>query len=77
MASNSSYTSSIGTRGSETKNFGRGVFTVEEEASIETALRKRLGPAFISQRPAGGGKHYFVYIHQFITTNKNYGSFVI
>ena len=38
-------------------NFGRGIFTAEEEADIENALRKRLGPAFISQRPAGGGKY--------------------
>ena len=41
---------------SKPANFGRGTFTVEEESEIETALRKRLGPAFISQRPAGGGK---------------------
>jgi hypothetical protein len=41
-------------------NFGRGTFTAEEESEIETALRKRLGPAFISQRPAGGGKLLFL-----------------
>ena len=43
------------------ENFGRGKFTVEEESEIETALRKRLGPAFISQRPAGGGKLTFLF----------------
>jgi len=37
-------------------NFGRGIFTEEEELQIDTALRKRLGPNFISQRPAGGGQ---------------------
>ena len=42
--------------------FGRGNFTAEEESEIETALRKRLGPAFISQRPAGGGKLTFLVI---------------
>lgn len=42
----------------ETKpaNFGRGIFTEDEEEQIENALRKRLGPAYISQRPAGGGQ---------------------
>ena len=40
----------------KTANFGRGTFTSEEEEAIEIALRKRLGPAFISQRPAGGGE---------------------
>ena len=59
MAANSSNTTSIGTGGTQTKNFGRGTFTTEEEAAIETALRKRLGPAYISQRPAGGGRTYF------------------
>ena len=43
----------------KTTTFGRGTFTVEEEKDIENALRKRLGPSFISQRPAGGGKYIF------------------
>ena len=38
------------------QNFGRGIFTEEEEQQIENALRKKLGPSFISQRPAGGGQ---------------------
>ena len=38
------------------QNFGRGVFTDDEELQIENALRKKLGPSFISQRPAGGGQ---------------------
>ena len=38
--------------------FGEGQFTEDEEAQIQIELRKKLGPAFISQRPAGGGKHY-------------------
>lgn len=36
--------------------FGRGQFTEDEELAIESALRKRLGPAFVSQRPAAGGQ---------------------
>jgi len=38
--------------------FGQGQFTEDEEAQIQIELRKKLGPAFISQRPAGGGKNY-------------------
>ena len=38
------------------QNFGRVIFTDEEEQQIENALRKKLGPNFISQRPAGGGQ---------------------
>ena len=38
--------------------FGQGQFTEDEEAQIQRELRKKLGPAFISQRPAGGGKNY-------------------
>ena len=36
--------------------FGKGKFTDEEELAIEKALRKRLGPAYVSQRPAAGGQ---------------------
>ena len=39
-----------------TQKFGQGQFTEDEEAQIQIELRKKLGPAFISQRPAGGGK---------------------
>ena len=48
----------------EAKNisFGRGKFTVEEEKDIESALRKKLGPSFISQRPVGGGMDEYFYL---------------
>ena len=34
----------------------RGQFNVSEHSAIEAALKLRLGPNFISQRPAGGGQ---------------------
>ena len=37
----------------ETDSFGRVEFSCEEQAAINKALQQRLGPNFISQRPAG------------------------
>ena len=31
-------------------------FTTAEEGAIEAALRKRLGPSYVSARPAAGGQ---------------------
>ena len=36
--------------------FGSSDFTPEELSAISTALKKRLGPNFVSQRPAQGGQ---------------------
>jgi len=36
--------------------FGKQEFSAEEQAAINKALQQRLGPNFISQRPAGGGQ---------------------
>ena len=37
----------------ESDSFGRVEFSCEEQAAINKALQQRLGPNFISQRPAG------------------------
>lgn len=39
--------------GMESDSFGRVEFSCEEQAAINKALQQRLGPNFISQRPAG------------------------
>lgn len=39
-----------------TTSFGQVEFSVEEHSAIQAALRQRLGPEFISQRPGGGGQ---------------------
>ena len=39
--------------GMESDSFGRAEFSCEEQAAINKALQQRLGPNFISQRPAG------------------------
>lgn len=36
--------------------FGQFQYTAEEYQAIQSALQRRLGPEFISQRPAGGGQ---------------------
>ncbi|XP_062914120.1 DNA repair protein RAD52 homolog isoform X3 [Mobula hypostoma] len=36
--------------------FGQYQYTAEEYQAIQTALQRRLGPEYISQRPAGGGQ---------------------
>ena len=38
------------------QSLDRGQFNGNEHAAIEAALKLRLGPNFISQRPAGGGQ---------------------
>jgi hypothetical protein len=43
------------------KKFGDGNFTESEHDAIEKALRKRLGPNYLSTRPAMGGQRV-VYI---------------
>jgi len=43
--------------GDESANrFGHSEFSAEEQAAINRALQQKLGPNFISQRPAGGGQ---------------------
>ena len=37
--------------------FGADQFTAEEQAAVQRALQQRLGPNFISKRPAGGGQN--------------------
>ena len=37
--------------------FGADQFTAEEQAAVQKALQQRLGPNFISKRPAPGGQH--------------------
>ena len=41
---------------SSSSSFGRCDFSASEESAIASALRRRLGPNFISQRPAQGGQ---------------------
>ena len=36
--------------------FGADQFSAEEQAAVQRALQQRLGPNFISKRPAGGGQ---------------------
>ena len=52
MSSASNSTGSTGT----VSTFGSSDFTPEELSAISTALKKRLGPNFVSQRPAQGGQ---------------------
>jgi len=40
---------------SEFQTFGSEQFSSEEQAAVQKALHQRLGPNFISKRPAGGG----------------------
>jgi len=43
-------------------------FTLEEHAAIQAALKQRLGPEFISQRPGGGGQKVGFFIsHMWLT----------
>ena len=37
--------------------FGSEQFSSEEQAAVQKALQQRLGPNFISKRPAGGGQN--------------------
>jgi len=40
----------------ESMTFGSEQFSAEEQAAVQKALQQRLGPNFISKRPAGGGQ---------------------
>jgi len=40
----------------ESMSFGSEQFSAEEQAAVQKALQQRLGPNFISKRPAGGGQ---------------------
>ena len=39
-------------------NFGNGKFTEAEHEAIDNALRRRLGPNYLSTRPAMGGQRH-------------------
>ncbi|XP_007896705.2 DNA repair protein RAD52 homolog isoform X1 [Callorhinchus milii] len=48
--------------------FGQHQYTAEEYQAIQNALRQRLGPEYISQRPAGGGqKVCYIEGHKVVT----------
>lgn len=48
-----------GPNGAAAGMFGSTQFSSEEQVAVNKALRLRLGPNFISQRPAGGGQKVF------------------
>ncbi|XP_078424414.1 DNA repair protein RAD52 homolog isoform X2 [Cetorhinus maximus] len=53
-ARNEAYLSCV--RHNPTVCFGQHQYTAEEYQAIQNALQRRLGPEYISQRPAGGGQ---------------------